>query len=96
MSRPLTGFIDRVSAQVNTRGTGKIYWDEANSISQPFYMLLNASLELSHRQFSLELWADNLTGTQYATFYFVSIGNAFLQRGNGFSAGATLSCKLDF
>lgn len=96
VSRPLTGFIDRVSAQVNTRGTGKIYWDEANTISQPFYMLLNASLEFSHRQFSLELWADNLTGTQYATFYFVSIGNAFLQRGNGFSAGATLSCKLDF
>lgn len=96
LSRPLPGFIDRISAEINTRGIGKIYWDEANEVSQPFYMLLNASVEFSHRQFSLELWANNLTGTQYATFYFVSIGNAFLQKGNGFSAGATLSCKLDF
>lgn len=95
-TRPLKGFVDRISAEINTRGTGRIYWDEANSVSQPFYMLLNASVEASHRQFSLELWANNLTDTQYATFYFVSIGNAFLQRGNGFSIGATLSYKIDF
>lgn len=95
-TRSLSGFIDGISAEVNTRGTGSIWWDEANTVKQPFYMLLNASVAATHKGFRLELWADNITATQYATFYFVSIGNAFLQRGNGFSAGATLSWELDF
>lgn len=95
-SKPLDGFIDGFDFEVNTRGTGRIWWDEANTVSQPFYMLLNASVGATRRNWRLELWADNITDTQYATFYFVSIGNTFLQRGNGFSAGATLSYKLDF
>ncbi len=94
-SRPLTGFIDSISIQANTRGTGSIWWDEANTVRQPFYMLLNASVAATHDNFRLELWADNITATQYATFYFVSIGNAFLQRGNGFSIGASLSWQMD-
>ena len=88
--------VDGISAEVNTRGTGSIWWDEANTVRQPYYMLLNASVAATRKGFRLELWADNITATQYATFYFVSIGNAFLQRGNGFSAGATLSWQLDF
>lgn len=95
-SRSFRGFIDGISVQANTRGTGSIWWDEANTVRQPFYMLLNASVAATHKDFRLELWADNITATQYATFYFVSIGNAFLQRGNGFSIGASLSWKTDF
>lgn len=96
LSRGLRGWIDRITFQANVRGVGKIYWDEANTVSQPFYALLNASAELHHRRFSLELWANNLTSTQYATFYFVSIGNAFLQRGNGTSFGATIRYDVEF
>lgn len=95
-SLTLNGFIDGLSVEVNTRGTGKIWWDEANTVSQPFYMLLNASVAATHGPFRLKLWADNITATQYATFYFVSIGNAFLQRGNGFSFGASISWQTDF
>ena len=58
-------------------------------------MLLNASAKLRHRHVSLELWARNITATQYATFYFVSIGNAFLQKGNPFTAGATLRFEMN-
>ena len=95
-SHKLKGFIDHIEAEINTRGTGSIQWDEANTVSQPFYMLLNASIKLSHRHIGLELWANNITATQYDTFYFVSIGNAFLQHGNGFSIGATASYRFDF
>lgn len=95
-ARALKGFVDGISLEMNTRGTGEIWWDEANTVKQPFYMLLNASVAATHGPFRLKLWADNLTATQYATFYFVSIGNAFLQRGNGFSFGATLSWQTDF
>ncbi len=91
-----SGFIDSYAIEVNSRGTGDIQWDEANTISQPFYMLLNASIAATHKGYRLELWANNITDTRYATYYFVSIGNAFLQRGNGFSAGATFSYQLEF
>ncbi|MDE6283518.1 MAG: TonB-dependent receptor [Muribaculaceae bacterium] len=94
-TRHLTGFVDSATLQVNTRGVGNICWDETNSAIQPFYMLLNASVAATHRNFRLEIWADNITATQYATFYFVSIGNTFLQRGNGFSIGVTLTWQME-
>lgn len=84
-----------VSADINCRGIGNIYWNEANTLSQPFYALLNASLRANFTSCSVELWANNLTSTQYATFYFVSIQNAFLQQGPRFSCGVTLRTALD-
>ena len=90
------GFIDRLSADINLRGTGSIFWDEANTVSQPFYGLLDASVRADRGDFSAEIWANNITSTQYATFYFVSIGNAFLQQGNGFSCGLTLRYTIPF
>lgn len=89
-------FFDRISADINLRGIGSIYWDEANSVRQPFYTLLDASIRLDRGNFSVDLWADNIASTQYATFYFVSIGNAFLQQGNGFSCGLTLRYSIPF
>ncbi len=88
--------IDMVTANINTRGFGNIYWDEANSLSQPFSMLLAASVRADMGNFSLEAWADNITSTRYATFYFISIGNSFLQRGNPFSCGLTFRYTLPF
>lgn len=90
------GFINRLTASVNGRGVGKIYWDEANSIHQPFYMMMDASLRADKGNFSAEIWANNITDTNFATFYFVSIKNAFLQRGNGFSCGITLRHTIEF
>lgn len=89
-------FIDAVSANINARGIGKIYWDEANTMEQPFYMLLDASIRLDKGPFSADIWADNITSTHFATFYFVSIGNAFLQRGNSFACGLTLRYSFSF
>lgn len=95
LTRRFAGFIDSATLEVNTRGVGSIMWDEANTINQPFYMLLNASLQLRHGDFGLEIRANNITSTRYATFHFVSIGNSFLQRGNGFSGSVTLSYALN-
>ncbi len=90
------GVIDMITANLNTRGFGSIYWDEANTLSQPFKMLLDASVRADRGDFSIEFWADNITSTRYATFYFVSIGNSFLQRGNPFTCGVTLRYTLPF
>ena len=74
----------------NVRATGDIYWDEANTLRQPLYALLGASVTWQQEHYSLQLWGRNLTDTQYKTFYFVSIQHPFLQRGHGRSLGATL------
>ena len=78
----------------NVRGTGDIYWDEANTLKQPFYALLGASITWKQAHYSLQLWGRNLTDTKYKTFYFVSIQHPFLQRGHGRQLGATL--RLNF
>ena len=78
----------------NVSGAGRIYWNEANSLHQPFYTLLGANITLAGKHYSLQLWGRNLTDTHYRTFYFVSIGHEFLQRSHGRSLGATL--RLQF
>ena len=88
-------WLDCVIFDVNAKGVGDIYWDEANSVKQPFYALLGAAVRLEKGAFSLNLWGDNLTNTQYNTFYFVSIGNAFLQQGNPVQFGVTLRMNVN-
>ena len=79
----------------NVRAVGDIYWDEANTLRQPFYALLGASITWQQRHYSLQLWGSNITGTDYKTFYFVSIQHPFLQRGHGRQLGITLRLALD-
>ena len=88
------GWIEMISFNVNTKGVGEIYWDEANLVKQPFYMQLGASLRLEHKNYSLDFWGENITSTKFDTFYFVSIGNAFVQRGKPCRYGMTL--RLNF
>ncbi len=84
-----------LSLAVNMRAVGDIYWDEANTLHQPFYALLGASVTWKQPRYSLQLWGRNLTDTQYKTFYFVSIQHHFLQRGHGRMLGVTLRLALD-
>ncbi len=86
--------IDRVVVDLNCRAAGRIYWNEDNSLSQPFYAQLGASVTLQRGDMSLQFWGENLTDTRFNTFYFVSIGNEFVQRGRPLRWGATL--RLNF
>lgn len=87
-------FVESLAIQANVRGVGSIYWNEDNSLRQPFYALLDACVSATHGAFTAEVRATNITSTRYSTFYFVSIGNAFLQRGDGF--GLTAAVKFSF
>jgi outer membrane receptor protein involved in Fe transport len=80
----------RPSVNLHVRGIGDIYWDEANEVHQPFYALLGASAGLTHPTWSANLWAENITGTKYDTFYFVSMSRSFVQRGKPITFGLTL------
>lgn len=88
-SRILTGL--EISADVS--GTGRIWWDEANTLSQPFYSVLGADIRLSFKWFDLYARGENLTGIEYNVFYFKSVGNAFFQTGK--PARFTVGIALD-
>lgn len=83
-----------VDVSVDVSGVGKIWWNEANTVGQSFYALLGASATLHWRHCEVQLWGKNLTDTRYSTFYFVSIGHEFLQRGHGCHLGGTLRINL--
>lgn len=73
------------------QGAGKIYWNEQNTLSQNVYSQFNASLTLHSRNLSLTLWGENLTDTDFYTFYFKSMTNNFYNHGKPRRVGATLS-----
>lgn len=83
-------FFQQLTLGVGTEAVGTIFWDEANTLKQPFYALLNVNISLSMKHVELQLWAKNLTCTKYDVFYFVSCGNAFMQSGKPLSFGAKL------
>ena len=85
---------DRIAFNINCRGVGQIYWNEENTVKQPFYSLIGASVSLEHKNYSLILWGENIADADYDTFYFVSINNAFLQRGKPRQLGITLRLNI--
>lgn len=83
-----------VVLQAGVNCAGRIWWKEENSLSQPFYALVNASVRFEHRNYSLDVWGRNLGGERYDVFYFKSIGNEFVQRGRPRTFGITLSINI--
>lgn len=75
---------------VGTQAIGRIEWNETNSMSQPFYALLNASIGWQRGKFGATIWGRNILDTQYDTFYFRSVNRSFVQRGKPMQCGLTL------
>jgi outer membrane receptor protein involved in Fe transport len=70
-------------------GAGKIYFTEANEdkASQGFYSLLSGKITLQKGALRLGIWAKNLLGAGYKTFYFEARGNGFAQQGRPAQVG---------
>ena len=64
-------------ASTELRGSGPIWWNEANSLSSPATLSLGATLGVTLGRFNLYLRGENLAGRQYPVFYFKSIGHEF-------------------
>jgi outer membrane receptor protein involved in Fe transport len=88
------GDAGRLTLGLGVQGAGRIMWNEANTFSQPFYALANASAGWEKDGFEVSLWVRNLTGAAYNTFYFKSVGHSFVQRGKPLQAGITLFLTL--
>lgn len=83
-------WVNQMTFAAQYTGAGRIYWNEANDVRQPFYGLLNAKVSFRHDFVRLELWSRNILDADYGAFYFESFGNSFIQRGKPFTCGANL------
>ncbi len=88
------GRAGRLTLGVGVQGVGRIWWNETNTLSQPFYALVNASAGWAKEHVEVSLWTRNLLGANYNTFYFKSVGRSFVQRGKPLQAGMTISLTL--
>lgn len=93
---PSRGAFSMLDLSINFKGAGKIFWDEANTLSQPFYALLGANLtaRTSNGKMTVTLWAKNLTGEDYMTFWFRSVSRSFCSLGRPFRAGIRLTLNI--
>ena len=87
-------WIDRMVLSVGVQGAGRIYWNEANDASQPFYALLEGSVRFEGEKWAVDLWCKNATNTKYNLFYFESMGNRFVQRGRPMTGGVRVMINI--
>lgn len=90
--------VKSVSLGVNSTGAGSIYWNEENTLSQPFYALLGAHATIDLGVVNIDVWGKNLTDTRYDTFCFTSKATftnlKFAQQGRPLQFGADV--KIHF
>lgn len=87
-------WFDRIRLNADYNAVGRIYWTEENTFSQPFYGTLNGRFSLEKGQGAVALWVRNALDKDYASFYFESMGNRFMQRGRPLQAGVELRCRF--
>lgn len=68
-----------ITAGAEVSALGRIWWDEANTLSQPFYAVLGADVRGHFKWFDVFLRGENLTDASYGVFYFKSVGKSFFQ-----------------
>lgn len=79
---------------VGWNGVGRTFWNEENTLSQPFYSLLSVSLAWEKGHWGVSLWGKNLLNEKYNTFYFRSIGNDFFAQGKPLHFGISMHINL--
>lgn len=70
-----------LSINADCVAAGRIWWDEANTIAEPFVAQAGADAVLGLKWLDIRLRMDNLLNQNYNVFYFKSVGNSFFQRG---------------
>ena len=58
-------------------GDGPIWWNEDNSLREPFHLRLDGRIALVFPRWEAYIRGENLTDTPGRSFYFKSIGNEF-------------------
>ena len=85
---------ERVSLSVSGKGCGTTYWDNDNSLAQPFYATLDARVSVCHGGLELSVWGNNLTQSHYHVFSFVTRSQNFVQMGRPLQIGVDLRLQI--
>lgn len=67
----------RVDTDLSVRGAGPLYWNEDNSLKEPFRLRLGARVALVFPKWEFYVRGENLADTPGHSFYFKSVGNEF-------------------
>ena len=86
--------VDEIRLSLTWQGTGRIYWDDTNTLTQDPYGLLSARIEYLFKSFTFALWARNLLNQNYFAFQFSALGSHYAQPGVPRILGATLSARF--
>lgn len=84
--------VKAVAFSANAYAQGNTYWDEANTLRQPFYIVPGARIDIEMPHVTLSLWGRNLSDTRYNTFATVvsttGTDRVFANQGRPISFGA--------
>jgi len=83
-----------LSLGADCSGTGRIWWDEANLLTEPTRAVCGADVTMHLKWFDLRFRADNINREEYNVFYFKSVGNMFFQRCKPFRWTAGISFDI--
>lgn len=81
-----------LSLEASLRGAGPFWWNEENTLREPFTLQADARIGLSFSRYEVYLLGQNLANVATHSFYFKSMGNEFLSHGKPrrLSAGLTI------
>ena len=67
----------RLEADLAARGYGPVWWNEGNTLREPFRLLVSSRIALAYPRWEIYLRGENLTDASGRSFYFKSMGNEF-------------------
>ncbi|NDV58904.1 TonB-dependent receptor [Bacteroides sp. 519] len=86
--------ISELTANLGYSGAGKIYWTEANDVTQSFYGTVNARISAVAGPVQVDVWGRNIFDKEYASFYFESMQKGFMQKGRPAQFGVDVRFKF--
>ncbi|MBD8346433.1 TonB-dependent receptor [Dysgonomonas sp. HGC4] len=88
--------LDKVILNGQYTALGKIYWNEDNKASQPFYGIFNARASFVKNKVSFDFWSKNIGGKEYVSYYFYNslAKESFAQAGKPFTCGVDFRLKF--
>lgn len=86
--------IQSLTANLGYTGAGKIYWTEANDVSQSFYGTVNARLSVLAGSVQVDLWGQNIFDKKYTCFYFESMKKGFMQQSRPSQFGVDIRLRF--
>lgn len=85
-----SGTIRALRLGLNCQGVGEHFWNDANSVSQKPYALLNGMVSVETGHLVLDVFVNNITSTGYHSFSFAALGNHYVQPGRPTTFGMNL------